>query len=504
MYHRTKDAGLNTTKKYIALDIGGSGGRCVVGGFDGKKLVLNEVYRFGNRHVRVLDQVYWDALNLFSGAKDSLRKARQIYGANLNSLGVDTMGVAFALLDRQGHLLSNPLYHRLPQAENILDEAFRRMPREEIFEITGLQLMRLDSLYFLLKMRLANSSALASAETFLMLPDLLNYWLTGRRVCEYTIASTSHLLDVHIKKWSQRLINTMGLPEHIFPEIVEPGHIIEDLHPSLKAEMGFKQFAVVATASHDTAAAIASIPADDDNFALLSSGTWGLLGTVLSHPIVTPKVADNNFANEGGIVGTTRLLHNSINLWLAQECQRIWNKAGEKASWAHLVALAKQAKPFRAFIDPDTPAFKLPADMPAAIQAMCKQTGQRIPQTKGEIMRVIFESLAFSYRVAFEKLADILGKRPKVLYIIGGGSHNELLCQFAANALNTQVVAMPYEATSAGNILIQMIASGDLATINEGHQLVRNSFSSKMYAPVDPLIWETGFSDYLKITKLSL
>jgi sugar (pentulose or hexulose) kinase len=489
------------TKKYIAFDLGGSA-RCVVGSFDGRKLALDVVSRFDNSYVRVLDQVYWDILKLFAGLKQGLQQAQQAYGSDLVSLGVDTMGVAFALLDRQGHLVSNPPYHRLPQTEAILKEAFRRMPMEDIFRITGLQLRRLDSLYHLLMMTRSHSPLLEMAQTFLMLPDVINYWLTGRAACEYTIASTSHLLDAHTKAWSVLLIESMGLPTHLFPEIIEPGQVLAPLHPTVAEETGLRQIPVVATAGHDTAAAIASIPAEGDNYAYLSSGSWGLLGTEISRPILTDKVAAFNFANEGGVSGTIRLLHNGINLWLARECRRIWAREGENHSWAPLIKMAEQAKPFVAFIDPDAPAFKLPEHMPATLQAVCRHTGQSVPQTKGAIIRLILESLAFKYRYALDKLADILGKRPQVLHIVGGGGRNKLLNQFTANALNSSVVAGPYEATSVGNILGQMIATGDLANLDEGRKLVRASFPTETYTPVDSEVWEEQYDRYLKVTGL--
>ncbi len=493
---------MNHTKKYIAFDLGGSA-RCVVGSFDGKKLSLDVVSRFDNGYVRVLDQVYWDVLQLFAGLKQGLQQAQKTYGSDLVSLGVDTMGVAFALLDRQGRLVSNPLYHRLPQKESTLKEAFKRMPQEEIFQITGLQLTRLDSLYHLLLMMHSGSPLLEMAQTFLMLPDLINYWLTGRAACEYTIASTSHLLDAQTKAWSLPLIEAMGIPAHIFPELIEPGQVLAKLHPTVAKETGLRRIPVVATASHDTAAAIASVPAETDNYACLSLGTWGLLGAVIPRPTLTGKVAAYNFANEGGVSGTIRLLHNSINLWLVQECRRIWAGEVENYSWGELTKMAEQAKPFVALIDSDSPAFKLPENMPATIRTVCRQTGQNVPQTKGEIIRLILESLAFKYRYALDKLVDILGRRPQVLHIVGGGGRNRLLCQFAANALNLPVVAGPYEATSVGNIIMQMIAAGDLANLDEGRKLVSTSFSTETYTPVDSDAWKEQYQRYLKVTGLS-
>ena len=489
------------TRKYIAFDLGGSA-RCVVGSFDGEKLSLDVVSHFDNSYVRVMDHVYWDVLKLFSGLKQNLQQVQKAYDPELVSIGIDTMGVTFALLDRQGQLLGNPPYHRLPQREAILKKAFLRMPKEEIFQITGLQLTRLDSLYHLVMMAQASSPLLEISQMFLMLPDLINYWLTGRAACEYTIASTSHLIDVQTKAWSLPLIGAMGIPTHMFPEIIEPGQVLAMLHPSVADEMGLTQIPVVATACHDTAAAIASVPAEMDNNAYLSSGTWGLLGTVISQPIVTDKVAEYNFANEGGVSGTIRLLHNSINLWLIQECRRVWADEGTTHSWQALIKMAEQAKRFSAFIDSDAPMFKLPAHMPTTVQAVCRQTGQRVPQTKGEIIRVILENLAFKYRYAFDNFADILGRRPQILHIVGGGGRNALLCQFAANALNLPVVSGPHEATSVGNIMMQMIAMGDLTDLDEGQHMIRESFSTETYTPVDADVWEEQYHRYLKVTGL--
>lgn len=491
------------SKKYIALDLGGSA-RCVVGSFDGKKLSLDVVSRFNNHPVRILDQVYWDVLPLFAGLKQGLQQAQKAHGSELVSVGVDTMGVAFALLDRQGRLLGNPVYHRLPQSEAIRREAFARMSKEDIFQITGLQWARLDSLYSLLVMKRTDSPLLELARTFLMLPDLINYWLTGSAACEYTIASTSHLLDARTKTWSTPLLEAMGIPANIFPKIMQPGQVLARLHSAVAKETGLHQIPVVTTASHDTAAAFVAGPVKAHPYACLSSGTWGLLGTMLSRPMLTSKVAAHNFANEGGVSGTIRLLHNSINLWPAQECRRIWAGSGENFGWEALAEMAALAKPFVSFIDFDAPVFKLPAHMPATIQAVCRQTGQNVPHTKGEIIRVILENLAFKYRHALDKLTDILGEQPQVLHIVGGGGRNKLLCQFAANALNVPVIAGPFEATSVGNIIVQMIAGRELANLDQARQLIRASFPTRIYLPTNSSRWQAQYQRYLKITGLPI
>ncbi len=490
------------TKKYIALDLGGSSGRCVVGSFDGEKLCLNIVSRFDNSYVRVMDHLYWDVLRLFAMVKHGLRQAQNTHGTDLVSIGVDTWGVAFALLDGKGSMIGNPLYNRIPQTEAIVEYAFGRMPPEEIFRTTGLQLSRLNSLYLLLEMVTSDSPALKIAQTFLMMPDLINYWLTGRTACEYTIASTSHLLDAQTKQWAYPLIEAMGVPTHIFPEIIKPGQVLEKLHHTIAEETGLQQVPVVATACHDTAAAIASVPAKVDHYAYLSSGTWGLLGTELSQPMLTEKVLQHNFANEGGVSNTIRLLHNSVNLWLVQECRRIWAMEGQDYSWDELVKMSEQVKPFIAFINPHAPEFLLPENMPGKVREVCQQTGQSMPQTKGEIIRVILESLAFKYRYTLEKLVDILEKKPQVLHIVGGGGRNKMLSQFCANAINLPVITGPYEATAVGNIIMQMIAVGDLASLEEGRELVSVSFPTETYSPLVSDVWEEQYRKYLEVIGL--
>lgn len=491
------------TRKYITLDIGGSGGRCVVGSYNGKKLLLEKVGEFENDHIRVLDHVYWDVLKLFSGIKESLKKANTLYGKDLVSVGVDTMGVSFALLDDNGELIGNPLYSRVPQKKEILNETFNRVPGEEIYRTTGLQLTKLNSLYHLVDMVRSDSPALNNAKTFLMLPDLMNYWLTGRAISEYTIASTSHLLNARTKKWTLDIIEKMGIPSHIFPKIIHAGTVIEKLHPVVAEDTGLHRIAGSATASHDTAAAIACVPAETDNYAYISSGTWGMVGCEVSEPILTDKALACNFANEGAASGNIRFLHNSVNLWILQECKRLWELEGRSYAWDELLESAQQAEPFVAFIDPQWPEFLLPENMPDMIRKMCVQTGQAPPQTTGEIVRVVIESLVFKYRYTLDNLADILGKRPEVLHIGGGGGRNRLLSQLTANALQVPVITGPYDATSAGNIMMQMMAVGDIASYEEGKELIRMSFPGEAYTPVFSDTWEEQYHRYLSVTGLN-
>jgi sugar (pentulose or hexulose) kinase len=484
-------------KRYIALDLGGSA-RCVVGAFDGETLSLEVLRRFKNPYVHTLDQVYWDVLALFGQVKQTLQQVVSQYGPSyLASLGVDTMGIAFALLAANGELLSNPRYSRLSQQQAILAEAFNRVEPARIYQQTGLQPAKLNSLYGLLAMQLANAPLLDAASTFLMLPDLINYWLTGRIASEYTIASTSHLLNARTKNWAYPLITTMQLPTHILPEIIEPGQVLAELHSSVMAETGLPGISVVATASHDTAAAVAAVPATQPNYAYLSSGTWGMVGVELEVPILTAKAQQYHFANEGGAGQTIRFVNNNLNLWLVQECRRIWARPGQTYSWDDLVILAEQSEPFVAVVDPNAADFFLPVNMPQAVQQFCRRTGQAVPQTPGQIIRVILESLAFRYQDAVEKLSEILGRKPDILHIIGGGGRNRLLNQFAANATGLPVIVGPFEATSAGNILVQMIALGDLSNLAEGRELVRRSFPTETYTPQNTGVWNEQYRRYL-------
>jgi sugar (pentulose or hexulose) kinase len=489
-------------KQYLAFDIGGSNGRCMLGSFDGDRLALDVHTRFENGPVRIRSHYYWDVVGLFNQVRLSLCKAGSGQKHNLASLGIDTWGTDFGLLDDQGDLLGNPFCYRDPQTAGMLERAFERMPREEIFQITGLQFMPINTLYHLLAMSERHSPALEQAERLLLIPDLLCYWLTGEARGEMTNHSTTQLFDTRARTWSLPLIRAMGLPEKIFPALIEAGTPLGLLLSDLAAESGLARLPVIATASHDTAAAVASVPSLAADFAYLSSGTWGLLGAEISEPRLDPKVMAYNFGNEGGVLRTIRLLRNIVNLWLLQECRRTWWLEGQDLSWEALISAAEQAEAFRACIDPDAPELVLPENMPRAIQAYCSRTGQPVPQSVGQIVRTCLESLAFKYRYTVDKLADILGHPPAVLHIVGGGAQNRLLCQMAANALGRPVEAGPVEVTALGNLLMQMIGTGDLASLSEGRQLIRASFPTQIYTPEAGQEWEERYHAFLKTTGL--
>jgi len=487
---------------YIAFDLGASNGRCMVGQFDGERLKLEELHRFENRPIELHGRLFWDILGIYENVRLGLLKVGQNRPPDLVSLGVDTWGCDFALLDEQGKLVGNPYCYRDPQTSGMFEVAFRRVPKDEIFRQTGLQFMELNSLFQLLAMQVRDDPAYRIAATFLHIPDLIHYWLTGARVSEYTNASTSQMLDAHTRDWAYPLIRDMGFPERIFPPVVQPGTGLGKLRSALVSEVSLDQVQVVATATHDTAAAIVAAPAGDAHFAYISSGTWALLGREIDQPLVTEACLRYNITNEGGAFNKITLLRNIANLWLIQECHRQWGLEGEALSWEQITRLADQAQPFLAFLDPDDKAFLLPGNMPRKIQEYCQRTHQAVPQDKSEIVRVALESLAMKYRYILERVVALTDHPVEVVHIIGGGSRNWLLDQFSANAMRAPVLAGPYEATIIGNILVQMVSSGDLGSLVEARNLVRRSFPVEEFTPQDTDQWEEQYQLFIERTGL--
>ena len=476
------------TENYLALDLGAGSGRAILGRFDGDRLLLEELHRFPNDGVRVHGHLHWDVLRLFSEMKAGLAKAASHTPV---SLGVDTWGVDFALLDSSGALVGNPYCYRDARTNGVMEQAFAEVSREDIFNVTGLQFMEFNTLFQLYSMKGAPSkggSALDSARTLLMMPDLFHYWFSGRPVCEYTDASTSQCLDPRRRAWATDLLSRLGLPTGILPEIVPPGTQLGELLPDVAGECGVGSIGpgkmqIVVPASHDTASAVAAIPGRGDDWAYLSSGTWSLLGCETAEPLVTPAVLDRNFTNEGGAWGKTRLLKNICGLWLLEECRREWSRQGIDTSYDELCRAAEAAEPFRSVIDVDDPAFVPPGDMPARIAGHCARHGQPAPGTPGQFARCIFEGLALKYRLVLADLQQITGTAIRKLHIVGGGSKNALLCQYAADATGLAVEAGPVEATALGNVLLQAVASGRLTSSTEARDLVRRSVQLTSYEP---------------------
>lgn len=491
---------MTATTSLLAFDIGAESGRAMVGHWNGTRLALEEVYRFPNGAVRLLDSTHWDVLRLFGELKRGLAQSVDQYGPQLQSLGVDTWGVDFALLDKHGVLLGNPYHYRDARTNGMLEQAFRRVPRQEIFEQTGVQFMQINTLYQLLSMVMHESPLLSVAETLLMTPDLFNYWFTGKMVSERTIASTSQCLNPHSGDWATSLIAALGIPTHIFPRIISPGTVLGELLPVISQETGAKGMSVVAPGCHDTACAVAAVPATGERYAYLSSGTWSLMGVQVPEPIINDKSREYNFTNEGGVCDSTRLLKNITGLWIIQECRRTWANEGDALSYAEITRLAEKAPPFTALIDTEHGDFLAPGDMPARIRDYCARTGQQPPQDKGTVVRVALESLALKYRWTLEKLEDMLGYRLEPLHIVGGGSQNRLLNQFTADAIGRPVLAGPVEATAVGNVLMQMLALGHIASLEQGRELVRNSFEVETYLHRETQGWDKAYATYLDLT----
>lgn len=470
--------------KHIALDIGAESGRVIVGIVDKGKLELDEVYRFSNGVVQVGDSLHWDVLHIWDEIKKGLRKAAEKYGADLRSIAIDTWGIDYALLNKNGHLINNPHAYRDPRTTGVMEKTLENIPQWQIYlQSGGIQFMSINTIYQLYAEVLADDPSLRFAETFLMMPDLFNYWLTGQKVCEFTNATTTQFYNAGTGQWANSLLEELGIPIGILPAVTMPGSIIGTLLPAVAEETNLGQIPVFAVASHDTASAVIAVPAKEESFAWLSSGTWSLLGGISKAPIVTEQALDFNFSNYGGVGGVCLPWKNIMGLWLVQECRRIWKQRGSELSYTEITQLAEQASPFIAVINPDDPSFLAPDDMPAAILAYCQNSGQKIPQTQGEIIRVVLESLALRYRWTFERLCILQECTYDTLYIVGGGTQNQLLCQFTADAIGHPAVAGPIEGAAMGNILLQAVAIGELASITEARQIIQTSCDVAYYQP---------------------
>lgn len=492
---------MGAAQRFLAFDLGAESGRGVLGRFDGERLVLEELHRFPNGGVRVLDSLHWDVLRLWSEMKAALSICAQ-NNIDLSGIGIDTWGVDFGLLGRDDVLLGFPYHYRDSRTDGILEEAFHRLPRSTLFERSGCQFLQINTLYQLLSMVLHKSPLLDIAETFLMIPDLFNFWLTGRKACEFSNATTTQFYDPRGKGWSKEICDTLALPYEILPEIVQPGTQLGALLPSVAAETGLPEIPVIAPACHDTGSAVAAVPARGADWAYISSGTWSLMGIEVIEPIVTDQALALNFTNEGGVEGTFRFLKNIMGLWLVQECRRTWAQAGDEISYPEMTQLAENAKPFTALIDPDADIFLPPGDMPSRIVDYCKRTEQIPPSDVGEILRCALESLALKYRWVLEKLEAVRGRSIDVIHIVGGGAQNQTLCQFTADATRTSVIAGPVEATAVGNIAVQAIACGLIGSISDAREVVHGSFSVVTYEPQNFARWDEAYERFLEITGL--
>lgn len=472
------------TSKFLAFDFGAESGRALLGILEDGKLRLDEIHRFPNGPVATLGHIHWDVLRLFADIKQGLRLALQHTGGELDGIGVDTWGVDFALVGEDGEILGNPFHYRDSRNNGMMEEVFKVVSPEQVYDYTGIQFMPFNTLYQFYSMVKSDATALKCAKTFLMMPDLFNYWLTGRKVCEFSNATTTQCYDPRKKDWARDLLAKLGIPDAILPEIVQPGTTIGKLHQSLVDEMGAgADIDVIAPATHDTGSAVAAVPATGENHAYLSSGTWSLMGVELNEPLINEQARVKSFTNEGGVNGTIRFLHNIMGLWIVQECRRTWLAAGEEVSYAELAEMAEASEGFVSVIDPDNAIFLPPGDMPQRIREFCRDTGQPVPTSMGEIVRCALDSLALRYRATIEDLDELLGRRLDTIHIVGGGTQNKLLCQLTADTTGRTVIAGPIEATAIGNVLVQAIGKGVVGSLSEAREIVRNSFELLTYIP---------------------
>ena len=465
------------------------------------RLSLTETHRFPNGPVRLPDGLHWDVLRLWSDIKTGIGISSTRFSKALDSIGLDTWGVDFALLDSQGGLVSNPFHYRDERTDGMLEEAFKRMSRAEIFANTGVQFMQLNTLYQLLAMAVQRSPWLDVARNFVTIPDLFNYWLSGEITNEFTNATTTQCFDPRKRDWAAPVLEAMDIPAHLFGPVTESGTLIGALLPQIAEDTGAAAVQIVVPACHDTGSAVVAVPAQNQDFAWISSGTWSIMGVEVREPCVNEKSLEYNLTNEGGVFGTWRLSKNITGLWLVQECKRTWTHQGEELSYDEITRLALEANPFLAVIDPDDDQFFHPGDMPERIRNSCVSTDQPVPQTKGEIIRVILESLALKYRWVLERLEELTGKRFDPIHIIGGGTKNRLLNQFTADATSRPVVSGPVEATAIGNVLMQAIGLKHLNTLTEARSLVRTSFRPEVFEPQQTADWDDAYSRLKKVMK---
>lgn len=486
------------TKRVLAIDFGASSGRAILGSFDGEKITLKEVHRFSNDPVKVGGTVYWDVLRLFHEIKQGIIKANAEGG--FDSIGIDTWGVDFGLIDSEGKLLENPVHYRDLRTKGLVEESFEVIPKEKFYGLTGIQFMELNTVFQLYSLKKYRPHILDRAESLLFMPDLFGYMLTGEKATEYSIATTSQLVDIKTGGWCDEIFKALDIPRRLMGEISNPGTVIRKLTDEVIEECGLSgKEVLISVCGHDTQSAITAVPSEEKSFAFLSSGTWSLFGTELDAPIVNETSMNMNITNEGGCEGKTGFLKNIIGLWLIQESRRHWNRTGNDYSYADLERLALAEEPFKCFIDPDSPEFVAMGNIPERVREYCRRTGQYVPGTVGEIMRCIYESLAMKYRMTFDKLKGCTGIDYPCIHVIGGGVKDCLLCRMTASSCNVEVKAGPIEATVLGNIAVQLLAQGCVGSVAEARRVIAASEGVKEYAPENAEKWAEAYSRFEKI-----
>ncbi|WP_276352039.1 rhamnulokinase [Cohnella caldifontis] len=487
----------------LAFDLGASSGRALLGRLTDRRIETEEIHRFPNDPVQVGDRLHWDILRLYHEIKQGLLKTKHL-GAAPASLGIDSWAVDFGFIGSDGGLLGNPYHYRDRHTDGMMEKLFAEIPASEVFARTGIQFLSFNSIFQLYALKRAGNPLLSQARHFLMIPDLLRYFLTGEMYNEFSNATTTQLYNPKSGDWDRELLNKLGIPGAWFGKVLQPGSAAGVLRASVREELDIGAIPVIAVAEHDTGSAVAAVPALDRSFAYLSCGTWSLLGTEVDQPVIHETARQLNFTNEGGAYGTYRLLKNIMGLWILQETRREWEREGRGYSFPELVELAGQAKPFGAFIEPDDDLFLPPGDMPERIRQYCLRTGQRPPEGPGEIARCILESLALKYRYVLELTEKLSNQSFGGLHMVGGGIHNALLCQWTANAIGKPVWAGPAEGSAIGNLAVQWIAGGQFRDIAEARRVIRDSFPVAEYEPAQASEWQEAYGRFLTTTGLPL
>ena len=492
--------------KALAIDLGAGSGRAVVGSIEEGRISVREAHRFPNEPVAVGNRLYWDILRLYHEVKQGIRLAVRQENGCIGSIGIDSWAVDFGLISASGELLGNPYHYRDAHTADAIAEvlALPGLSEAEVFNRTGIQFLNFNTIYQLHALVRDGNPALAKAERLLMIPDLLRYFLTGEMHSEFTNTTTTQLFNPIRGDWDDRLIGAIGIDRKLFLPPVQPGTRVGRLRPEVTAELGVPAIPLIAVGEHDTASAVAAVPALDEHFAYLSCGTWSLMGTEVRAPVITDEARAMNFTNEGGVCGTYRLLKNIMGLWILEECKRRWEKErGSRLDYAEMLAAAEAAPAFRSFIDPDNGRFLHPPDMPEAIRSYCRERRQPVPESLGETVRCILESLALKYRNVLECTERLTGKTYKGLHMVGGGLRNELLCRYTAAALGRPVWAGPTEGSALGNLAVQWIATGAIKDIAEARAMIRASFPVRTYEPANREAWTEAYRKFAALLALA-
>ena len=486
-------------KRVLAFDFGASSGRAILGIFDGKKIELQEVHRFSNDPVKINGTVYWDIQRLFYEIKQGILKAKENGG--FDSIGIDTWGVDFGLLRKDGTLVENPVHYRDARNDGMVEKATKYMSKERMYDITGIQFMDFNTIFQLLSLKENRPYILEEADTLLFMPDLLNYMLSGVKSTEYSIATTSQMVDLKTNDWSEEILDTFGIDKNLLTDIAPTGAVIGQLSDEICEELGVPKADIISVAAHDTQSAITATPCEYDDFAFISCGTWSLFGTEVKEPIINEASKKLNVTNEGGYDYTTAFLKNICGLWLIQESRRQWIREGKEYSYAELEKLALECEPFKCFIDPDAPEFAPMGNLPRRVKEYCEKTGQYVPQTVGEIIRCIYESLALKYRYTFDGIKECTGKSYDRIHVMGGGTKDKLLLQMTAQSCNVKVFGGPIEATALGNVAIQLMSTGAIKDIKEARKIIAEGENLKVYEPVNNAEWEKAYETFKNIIK---